>query len=260
MTISYHVGRRTSNLSDPPTFHMDILCYTTISKDFIMKRSHLMSAFKEQYPLNKDYPIRISHHDKCGGFPPPHYHRALEVVYCLKGPVKMEVNHSLYTLDTGDMIIVGSNHIHSYIPNYPSSTPESSTSDERYYMLIFDWDHLESIYKDKELFGNLNSVLLKSQVFRATQIDTQNYRQLFDDMYNEITGQRTGYKLAIISDLYRFLIFATRNSVPQLNTENDLTSLKKEHQFISLVNDYIFFKLHQTPPPPPKRDGRNLWL
>lgn len=186
-----------------------------------------MSAFNEVTAVSSDYPIRIHKITESFSFP-PHYHRALEVIYVIEGHLRVVIDHHIYDLEPYDLLIIGSNHIHSL--------ERDACPNTQFYMTIFDWNHLESIYKDGALFSQISPIIVKNQLFN----NAKNFEPLFNAMETEAITKDTGYKLAIMSHLYQFLIMATRLHQSDMKQDTTDLKLKKEHQFITKANQYIY--------------------
>lgn len=186
-----------------------------------------MSAFKENEPVSDDYPIRL-HLNNNNFFFPAHYHKALEVIYVVKGSVTLEVDQRKYELHEKDLFIIGSNHIHGYHYDH--------TDENAYYLLIFDWNHLESIYKDKELFSQLSPILLNSHYHK----DMPAFEPMFSKMVKELNQKAIGYKLSVMSTLYEFLIESARLGLNNMENSQSSKQIKKDHEFVTRVNNYIY--------------------
>ena len=121
-----------------------------------------MSEFREPYkehPLtNMAFPVRIHHNNASFTFP-PHYHNELEILYVNRGHMVMEVNHIQYHLNDGDMIIVGSNHIHAYL---------TDREEIDYFLLLFDWNQLEEIFRNLKIQITSTTLLFQWMHFGKT--------------------------------------------------------------------------------------------
>lgn len=202
--------------------------------------SNVQQPFKELHPVDQLFPFRIHHNQHTFSFP-PHYHRELEVLYVKKGHLSVEVNHTLYSLREGDVLIIGSHHIHSY-------KNKDHMGDSDNYMLIFDWTYLESLGKDQVTYGLYSSILLQTNHFKAKDhplLSTQ-IQGLFDQMTHEYQSDALGNKLMIMAHLYIFLTSALRalNTFTIPNT--DSKQLEKSHALIHKVNRLITLNYTRT--------------
>lgn len=191
-------------------------------------------AFKQYHNIDPSFPMTIRHHHDSINFP-PHYHKQLEVLYIIEGTLSVEVNHVLYKLKTGDLMMIGANHIHSY--NNKATNDQAS-----YYMLIFDWHYLDAISKDQQSYEDLYPVLLKLNLLHTLDypIIKNRLQPLIREMNEESHWKMKGYKLLVISHLYEFLTLVTRELDTVTRTHQEVKSLKKENWFISTINDYIY--------------------
>ncbi len=196
--------------------------------------SKYIKAYKEHKLMDQVFPFVFS--DSLGPFSfPPHYHEPIEIIYVLNGILNIEVNHSQYKLKEGDLLIVGSQHIHSY-------HSDTAAEDLHYYMAILDWHHLEGILKDKDANDYLYPVLLKTNHFDAALNHkfSENIQEIFDDINREQKLKDKGYKLIVTSHLYRFLTLCARQLSNRSSSISEPKSLKKENEFIHTVNDFIY--------------------
>lgn len=193
--------------------------------------------YEEQHPLQKSFPVRINHTLKPFSFP-PHYHKELEVIYIREGEISVEVNHKTYSLKDGDLLIIGSHHIHSY------NTYEGSPSSDRY-LLIFDWHYLEQLSRDPLIFDFLSPVLLDTHLFTNEQLPPE-IPSLFFNLYKEYKSDQQGKELMVASELYRFLTMASRalthvDGAP----DRDTKQLIRAHAMIQTINSLIYDQYHR---------------
>lgn len=196
--------------------------------------SNTLKAFKEHRKTDPAFPLNISKVTGAINFP-PHYHKQLEVVYCVDGKMTVEVNHTNYQLKAGDIILIGANHIHSY-KNHASDGLAT------YHLMIFDWDYLDAISKDKSTYEDLYPVLLKLNLLSQDSKTSilPKLQELLTSMHQEIFHKCKGYKLIAISHLYEFLTLVTRELEQITTTHQEAKSLQKENTFVSTINDFIY--------------------
>lgn len=195
---------------------------------------HVQKAYKEHKTFDPRFPLRI-HRDCRLFYFPPHYHRQLEVIYLNSGVMDVEVNHRTYTLTTGDLMIIGSNHIHSYTGNDNEIPPD-------YYMMIFDPDHLDALIKDKNSYHDLYPILLRMNILRFDEQPEllSCIKRLMDSINCESQQRQKGYKLQTLSHLYSFLVLAARGIDSIAPSPQEVKALQKENDFISAINDLIY--------------------
>ena len=193
--------------------------------------------FEEQHPVLKSFPVRISHPVHPFSFP-PHYHKEIEVLYINEGVINVDVNHKTYKLRAGDLLIIGSHHIHSY------NTHEDALTSDRY-LLIFDWHYLDQLNKNPSSFDFLTPVLLETHLLKKEAL-TPEISELFSNLYKEYKSNLIGKELMVTSELYRFLTLASRTLTDIHGTlSKDTKQLLRAHAMIQTINSLIYDQYHR---------------
>lgn len=192
------------------------------------------TAYKEHPLIDHVFPIRLIHNYNTFYFP-PHYHKELEMIYVNIGTLEIEVNHIVYELSAGDLMVIGGNHIHAYRQRLDIDHVD-------YYMLLLDWQLLEAINKDQQSYEYLYPLLLKLNLLKGINNTgmSQVVKSIFDGIALELLQKNNGYKLSIISYLYRLLIVLVRELDKTTTHPKEIKALEKEHSFISTINDFIY--------------------
>ncbi len=108
-----------------------ILCYYVLEVKLV-----------HPYFETKNSKIYISHHKESYSFD-SHFQNKIEVAYCFTGMQKVKLGETLYTLRSGDCIIIFPNIVHEYIKSSPKEDIETETLS-----LISDTDFFDSLLPD----------------------------------------------------------------------------------------------------------------
>lgn len=192
------------------------------------------AAFEEQNNLNPDFPIVITKGDHAFPFP-PHYHKWLEMVFMTEGTMTIAVNNRPYKLHQGDLLVIGSYHIHSFLP--PSDTPAG------FYMLRLDYTFLRELSVHDQYYQFLAPSLLQSNLLRTQSIhglDTELSR-LFHHLFQESQSGELDSRLLITAATYRLLALLTRHLLDsEAVDKGDAKQLQKSYDMIRRVNRLIY--------------------
>ena len=196
--------------------------------------SIISEAYEEQTHLNPDYPVRCDYAVKSFSFP-PHYHRGIEILFVTDGHMPVEVNGQTYTLGKGDLMFIGSHHIHSYSQN----KDKSATS---YYMLILDWQYLKDLSGNSTHYDFLSPVLLKTSLIH-TLADAKLMAQV-DSVLRTVNQEHnhggSGSELMVLSGLYRLLSLGARYLEHHQEDSPDRKQLQKSYDIMQRINGLIF--------------------
>lgn len=186
--------------------------------------------FKEIHAVDSTYPIRIHKGKNYFDFP-AHYHKELEVIHVADGQLVVQVNQATHTLSAGDLLFIGSHHIHSYL-----RTPE--LNEPTFYILLFDWHYLDDLNKHITQSPYLAPLFLDSHYIYASNL--VSFTDAFTDLHKEYTSDHLGRELLIVSQLY--FIIAKASQVVGMTTADsvDLKRLQKSHSLIHTVNSLIY--------------------
>jgi len=75
-----------------------------------------MNPWQEKNVLNASQHHKIIVSSEENGFP-THWHQELEIVHVLEGRMQIGVNDTLYALEAGDVLVIGSCELHYYVSN-----------------------------------------------------------------------------------------------------------------------------------------------
>jgi AraC-like DNA-binding protein len=160
-----------------------------------------MEALFQKNKLESDFPFTLSVSEGIFSFP-HHWHDEIEIVYVIKGKMKIGINNSIYELKERDMIIISSGDVHYFL----GFAEYSKRVIIQFNLAIFD--NLSSLNDRRimrSLFDNIKS--LGSHWDHKVQKDIEE--QLLGLM-KEYTCAQSGYKLALKARLYDLAVILMR--------------------------------------------------
>ena len=154
-----------------------------------------------------------------------HQHAEIELLFCKKGSLPIIIDHTLYTLNDGDLLICGNKSIHS------SEVQTASNS-------------LEIILFDPEIilpgdFSAHETLYLSAQDLRDKQMDTQA-EQLFSLVSTELADRRPYYQLIVSSTITAFW-YTVKSRFPER-----LKSDQSKNDFHRLEVAISYIQMHYT--------------
>lgn len=194
--------------------------------------SKQVRAFNEHPIDNKNIAIRINHGTSTFNFP-PHYHKEVEILLMNQGSLALDVDHQKYYINDGDLLIIGANHIHSYMP--------SDKNEADFYMLFIDWSTFDALYKDRHTYTLLHETLSQVHLITATNSPDicAHTKQILEVMWEESTSNNRAVELVLTSQVYTLLSKLIR-FWPDTTLVVDTKTLLKERKFLKMLNDHIF--------------------
>lgn len=140
------------------------------------------------------------------GFPvAPHWHYYMEIVYVVKGNVKMQAENKEYIMGPGEMIVFHPKAVHAFY----------HANEEEVTLAVFKVDinsmtftshyspRLSNIFKAAE--KKKESIIINAEYVREAQIDV-----IFHHCIEEIEKNEYGYDIVVFGDMYRLLILIVR--------------------------------------------------
>ena len=190
-----------------------------------------MEAFQEK-PLKKgDFQVRIGNSNFKGNFP-KHCHSEIEIVHVNEESIILALNEEEYLLKKGDILIIGSNKIHSY---------KEVHCDNIIDMILFNYSILEELNKDFDSFRNLLPILQNNHLIKAEN-NPKMHKELekqIKTLVKEFNNKDIGYKYVIMARLYEFVTILLR-ALPKANyTVEEIKKLQKKTELLTKVNEYI---------------------
>jgi len=192
-----------------------------------------INAFHE-YPMeNKEFPLSCSF-TKGDFFFPMHYHQEVEMIYVEKGSIIIHVLQKSYEVKEGQLVIIGCNHIHSYVH-------KEKSLNNQFHLLIFDWKFLKRIIGTVKAEQQVYPIL-----FDVNIIDTKYneglkpLRHLFQQLSLEGMNKEGGSDFVLLGCLYELVGLLIRYGEFDSSYKPNMKQIEKEHQLLSKVNAYIF--------------------
>lgn len=172
----------------------------------------------------------------------PHWHYFLEIIYMIKGKIKVFSDNNVYYLSSHDMIIIHSKSIHSiYLDD---------TEPALYAVLKFDINRLrlttEYSPKMSLIFSTARNSNQANIYIPAKETDKIGVKDIFEKCISEINSMDYGYDMILNSLLYTLLMKIVRY---WRSNGFDTTKIKKVHnenESIHTISEYI--DLHSAEP------------
>jgi AraC-like DNA-binding protein len=151
---------------------------------------------------------------------PKHWHDCFEILLLLKGGMHVVVNDTMYETSAGDLVMINSGNIHSFLDSRPNTAYQGFQFD----ITFFD-----------ESFINLRETIFQNVVLGKNAVQStvyEHWRQLLHDIVKEYNTKEIGYQLAIKAKLYELMLLILRESPP--NGESKIVSPKSK-QILAFV-------------------------
>lgn len=178
-----------------------------------------MIGLMEKNVLEKNFPFKLFFDDGLCGCS-PHWHDEVEIIYIVKGSVKVGVNNNTYLLNTEDVLLIGGGDIHYFLPVKGSNRV----------VIQFKMSIFKNFSSDEEeskalrpVFDNSNRISSKWPKDAKTEIGKQ-----IQGLIDEYTDRYDGYKLALKARLYDLVVMLIRK-VPIDKSLNEEETLQKEN-------------------------------
>jgi len=140
------------------------------------------------YTAYEHYRKQVIHH---------HWHNELEILYIVKGAVKLTVEGQTFVAQAGDVITIPSKYIHSGI----NESGESCAL----YAIVFDWQFIACRLADSIHKKYIAPLLDTPAVFFMHLANNQALVQILQQMIEIYGRQSTGYEIFIKAQFYLFL-------------------------------------------------------
>lgn len=158
-------------------------------------------------------------------YSPPHWHSHLEIILILNGYMTMFLNERKYILRKGDMIVIGSNELHS----------TRVISKVNYLILQIPYDHLTKALP--------TTSLIQFQTYFPAADTNPEGKQLCDcllQLLETCQKQEDGYQLYFFSLAYQFLFLLYRSysqKFPRKSLEKKNKNDKKIEEILQYVKE-----------------------
>lgn len=173
-----------------------------------------MEAWLEKNILDPDFPFRLFLNE--GSYPASHHwHDEIEIIYMIKGGVKVGVNNKTYNLKEGDILLISSGDIHYFLPEYNHSNRVVI----QFNLSIFD-NFFSVINERKEI---------RPLFDRSKRLSSDWHIKVKQEMEKQINGiieeyncKSPGYKLALKARLYDLIVLLIRKvPIENLTSEEE---------------------------------------
>ena len=152
-----------------------------------MEASHQKNLVDQEFPFN----LMITDITEF----PPHWHKEIEIIYVLEGVLDLGLNNQVYTMEPGDILMVGMGDVHYFLPR-----PQKS----KRVIVQFDLsmvEHVSDSFQDRRF----KTPLIKNARVHDQARQEQAHRLLEEQILildQEYRQKAEGYKLAVMARLY----------------------------------------------------------
>ena len=161
-----------------------------------------MGIYLEIRQEDKEYPLS-SYKNKGEDLLYPHWHKEVEIVYVIKGSLRLGVNDVPIQMKEGEVQIINAGDVHYYL-----ASPDS----ERLVLLI-DLNLFQDISSDNKEEPSLRDIFVNIESSsREWTIDiADKMREIIESVYYEDTSRRDGYTYAVKAKVFQMLTLIYRD-------------------------------------------------
>lgn len=176
-----------------------------------------LNLYEKKVISDKDFPVQIFRNKitTLGEYCAPHWHEHIEMHYFFSGEAQFRLGQNHIPIKEQDLIIVNSSEIHGVV---------SKNKHVDSLVLIFD---IGAFSKELEEFH----VIFESLI----QGDKRIYHY-FQEIFQEMTIQNPGYKLAVKGRIYELITYLYRNHVTK---SLSLTQGKRHLRLMQDLNEVM---------------------
>lgn len=149
----------------------------------------------------------------------PHWHPEVEILYVLDGAARQQVNDRFFTINPGDIVMIGMNQLHSTY-SFQGNGCEILVIMADVSSLLYDADLPEN-----QDYSFDSRVLFKNPVASGSNAGKQLLECILG-IRDELALKAITYKYAVKSLLYRILCLLARNDLLEANIYEDNSSSK----------------------------------
>ncbi|MDP5274432.1 AraC family transcriptional regulator [Chengkuizengella axinellae] len=158
-----------------------------------------------------------------------HYHKELEILAVISGQLEVHVEEDVYSLEAGDIILIGSNELHR---------DRMIHEELKYIVLQFDIEQYfdYSIMPYIKYFAGTNDPLSHlNYIFKNNDQAKKEIFETVSNIYNESKNKETGYEIAVTLFIHKIMLVLLRNDTNKtLNVQHNADFLR-----LKPVLDYI---------------------
>lgn len=169
----------------------------------------------------------------------PHFHKEIEIIYCLKGSVNIGIDDRLMALEEGEIIVFSSGQPHSFL-----SSPDSERLVYQFDLQVFDETINQESLSLRELFETreLHSRYWSKELKQFTQT-------ILLELYDAYSSNAQGKNFSVLGKLYQ-LIANFYQWLPEKNNlcpvEYTRIRYKDTLEYVNTVFEYV--KCHYNEP------------
>jgi AraC-like DNA-binding protein len=165
-----------------------------------------------------------------------HYHKEIEIILLLKGRYGFYINEKPVTLEEGDLILIGSNELHT---DYPC---DNAT------YLVFQFDiqeHLEnSGLPYYRYFADSGMPLSRlNYIFREEPQVKETVAASIQDIYREFRQKQDGYEIAISIQIKQIILTLLRADTRKLIPARENAELMRLRPVLDYIENHLCGKL-----------------
>ncbi|MFW6265118.1 MAG: AraC family transcriptional regulator [Bacillota bacterium] len=190
-----------------------------------------MEAFQEKGALSPEFPFDIFIDETAMSFP-PHWHENIEMIYVKSGRCKVGLKDQQYDLKKGDILLIGSGDIHSFLPRF---------GDSRKVFIQFGlsfFNDLSNLTNDGRF---ITPLLSRSHKIEANKADII-YKKLEEQvliMLDEFKKKDQAYKLVLQARLYDIAAILLRNLPVQEYSLKEKNKQQEQLRRLHPLFDYV---------------------
>ncbi len=165
----------------------------------------------------------------------PHWHYFFEIIYMIKGKIKVFSDNNVYYLSPYDMIIIHSKSIHSIY-----------SDDEElplYAVLKFDINRLrlstEYSPKMSLIFSTARNSSVANIYIPANNMNKNDLKEIFEKCISEINCKDYGYDMLLNAQLYTLLMKILRYWRSKGFDTTKIVKVHSENESIHTISEYI---------------------
>lgn len=192
------------------------------------------SSLKEQMTMpDKNFPMKITHYRFGKNSSRPvitHWHNEMEMLYILKGSAIAHCNEHTFHVNSGDLIVVNCQELHSM---------ELVSDALEYQCIILDPHILNSRFIDLCDAKYITPVVENKLLFRNLVQDDPAITQCLEKMIEEYQAKAVGFELSIKSLLFELMVQLIRNHIHTILTDNQAIYRSNNIRTCNTVIQYI---------------------
>src|SRR5690554_1287577 len=201
-----------------------------------------MEASQQKNLVDQEFPFNLMITDITEF--PPHWHKEIEIIYVLEGILDLGLNNQVYTMEPGDILMVGMGDVHYFLPRPAKS---------KRIIVQFDLsmvEHVSHSFQDRRFKTPLikkvrvpDQTGLK-QASESEVLNVQVHRILEEQILaldREYRQKAEGYKVAVMARLYDLVTIFSRHipleKVSPLEKSKHLKKLDRLEQVLKFVEE-----------------------